>query len=144
MIILQGCKYAPLTLAMKRSPLRPSLKPMKRTRLKMQSKKTAKKNRDYRSKLDIGLTTCWMKCGRLAIHRHHLYPQGTHIFLASEPLNLIPLCSSCHAKAHENLEAFRDLVRSSEPYRMIELDRLAKEMGKDNQLRRLRDVRDVL
>lgn len=100
------------------------------------SKKNAAKDRAYRALLDLEGVSCFC-CGKPATGRHHVYEQSKWPELAEERLNLIPICEHHHRQAHKSVKKFRAMLRKLTPVRMVELDKMARTVGKVNHLRML-------
>ena len=104
--------------------------------IKKSSKANAAKNRAYQAL--VSLDGPCLSCGEVkATNRHHIYAQSQKPFLDQEPLNILAVCRSCHDKAHENMDKFRERLRQTMPTRMDELDAMAETLGKVNQARML-------
>lgn len=108
--------------------------PLKRSKIRKESEKQRKKNANYRKACPIKDVPCW-NCGDRATSRHHLYSQAQKPEIDTEPLNLMPLCQTCHDLAEQDHRVWRQLVAKLEPKRMAELDHLSRTVGKDNKTR---------
>jgi len=115
---------------MKRSQLRRSTKPMKRSRLKPQSKKRAKQNRMIQPIREAFKAELGCPCGRAATDTHEIHGGASRFLTVNEREAWIALCREHHEEVQDwsDKEYQYALKKLTDPafYDRVTLNRLAR------------------